>query len=178
MSNIWFCSDLHWGHKNIDKLREPCGVASEQDNREKIQKDWIKCVRKNDDVYVLGDAAFTEATVHDFGGLPGRKFLVRGNHDKLDTQTYLKYFEHVYGILKYKEFWLTHAPIHTSELRGKVNLHGHVHFDTVTLPWEEFDDDTPIADSRYFNCCPENLWPTFGSALVSLEQIRTHLKSP
>lgn len=172
MSNIWFCSDLHFGHKNIDKFRAPCGVTSEQNNRERIQKDWIKCVRKTDDVYVLGDAAFTMETVEDFKYLPGRKFLVRGNHDKLDTQTYLKYFQHVYGILKYKEFWLTHAPIHPQELRGKVNLHGHVHFDTVKCAFGTKED------SRYFNCCTENLWSVFGSALVSLEQIREHLKKP
>lgn len=174
MNNVWFCSDLHWGHKNIEKFRNACGITSEQHNREKIQKDWIKCVRKDDSVYVLGDAAFTEETVHDFGRLPGRKFLVRGNHDKLDTRTYLKYFEHVYGIIKYKEFWLTHAPVHPEELRGKVNLHGHVHFSSIRYPFEE---GQPL-DRRYFNCCPENLWPTFGSSLVSLEQIRNHLKEP
>lgn len=173
MSNIWFCSDLHFGHKNIDKFRAPCGITSEAHNRERIQIDWINRVKKNDDVYVLGDAAFTMEVVDDFKWLPGRKFLVRGNHDKLDTQTYLKYFQHVYGILKYKEFWLTHAPVHPQELRGKVNLHGHVHFDTVT---SMFLSDHGAEDQRYFNCCPENLWPTFGSALVSLEQIREHIK--
>ena len=159
MANVFFCSDLHFGHKNIEKFREPCGITSEYDNREKIKSDWFNNVTKRDDVYVLGDAAFTMEALEDFKFLPGRKFLVRGNHDKLDTQNYLKHFAHVYGILKYKEFWLTHAPIHPNELRGKVNLHGHVHFDTID-------------DERYFNCCPENLWKEVGSALISLDQVR------
>jgi calcineurin-like phosphoesterase family protein len=114
-------------------------------------------------VYVLGDACFTLETIDTFSHLPGRKVLVRGNHDLLDTQVYLKYFDGVYGLLKYKEFWLSHAPIHPDELRGKVNLHGHVHFGTLT-------------DKRYFNCCPENLWQTVNNSLISLDDLRKHFK--
>lgn len=163
MANVWFCSDLHFGHKNIGGFRKDF-ISDEEDNRQRICQEWRDVVTKRDDVYVLGDACFTMETVETFDTLPGRKFLIRGNHDRLDTQVYLKYFHSVEGILKYKEFWLTHAPVHPNELRGKVNLHGHVHFNTV-------DDD------RYFNCCPENLWPKYGRALVSLEEIRKHYAS-
>ena len=98
----YFCSDLHFGHKGINRFRNT--VASEEDNRELIKLNWKSLVTKRDIVYVLGDAAFDLETVKDFGDLPGRKFLVRGNHDKLNTSVYLKYFYEVYGILKYKEF--------------------------------------------------------------------------
>lgn len=165
MANVYFCSDLHFGHKNIGKFRAPHHVQSEEDNRWRICEDWRKRVRKNDHVYVLGDACFTMETIFEFGELPGVKYLVRGNHDNLDTQVYLKHFKSVEGIVKYKEFWLTHAPIHPNELRGKVNLHGHVHYATVD-------------DKRYFNCCPENLWGLIGSSLISLDEIRTYLKQP
>ena len=161
MSNIWFCSDLHFGHKNIGIFRN---LPSEEENRRRISKDWNDLVTKRDIVYVLGDACFTMDTVEDFALLPGSKVLIRGNHDLLDTQVYLKYFKSVYGILKYKEFWLSHAPIHPLELRGKVNLHGHVHY-------------ASIPDKRYVNCCPENLVPTYGKSLVSLDQIRQTLKN-
>lgn len=163
MASVYFCSDLHFGHKGIAKFRNV--VVSEEDNRELIKRNWKALVTKRDIVYVLGDAAFDSETVKDFGDLPGRKFLVRGNHDKLNTSVYLKYFDEVYGILKFKEFWLTHAPIHPDELRNRVNLHGHVHYST-------------IKDPRYFNCCPENLWETFGTALISLDQVRDYLKQP
>ena len=157
MANVWFTSDLHFGHRNIHKFRE--GVSSEEDNRLRISRDWGRLVTKRDIVYVLGDAAFTMEAVETFNTLSGTKILVRGNHDKLDTQVYLKYFQHVYGLHKYKEFWLSHPPIHPNELRGKVNLHGHVHYDNVD-------------DSRYLNLCVENLWKMGYPSLISLDQIR------
>lgn len=159
MANVWFTSDLHFGHKNIQKFR--LEVLNEEDNRERIKQDWRDLVDKRDDVYVLGDAAFTMEAVQDFERLMGRKFLVRGNHDELDTQVYLKYFTSVYGLKKYKEFWLSHAPIHPNELRGKVNLHGHVHYQSVE-------------DNNYFNLCVENLWKMGYPSLISLDQIRSH----
>ena len=160
MAKVWFCSDLHFGHKGINKFRD---VVDEEDNRKLISNAWKANVHKDDHVYVLGDACFTMETVDEFSTLPGTKHLIRGNHDRLDTQVYLKHFKTVEGILKYKEFWLTHAPIHPLELRDKVNLHGHVHFAT-------------IPDKRYFNCCPENLWLLKGRPLISLDEIRDHLK--
>lgn len=161
VSQVWFSSDLHFGHKGISRFREQ--FQNEEENRAKIISDWVSVVGKNDSVYILGDACFTMETINDFGKLPGRKNLIRGNHDLLDTQVYLKYFENVYGLLRYKEFWLSHAPIHPNELRNKINLHGHVHYST-------------IQDNRYFNCCPENLWKIYGRALVSLDEIRNHYK--
>lgn len=163
MTTSYFCSDLHFGHKNIGKFRAYLGLDTEEKNRNKIKEDWISLVTKRDRVYVLGDAAFTMDTVSDFQDLPGEKILIRGNHDELDTQVYLKYFTHVFGIKKYKEFWLTHAPIHPNELRNRINLHGHVHQATIPDPY-------------YFNCCPENLLPNFGKCLVSLDDIRKHFK--
>ena len=163
MSNVWFCSDLHFGHEGIGKFRESLGIKDEQHNRSTIKDDWKELVHKKDIVYILGDAAFTIETIKDFAELPGTKYLIRGNHDKLNTSVYLKYFKEVYGLLKYKEFWLSHAPIHPYELRGKINLHGHVHFAT-------------LIHNRYVNCCPEYLWPTFGSSLVSLDQLRKHIE--
>lgn len=163
MANVLFCSDLHFGHKNIGGFRAPHHIRSEEENRWRICEDWRKKVTKRDIVYVLGDACFTMETVFEFESLPGKKILVRGNHDLLDTQVYLKYFDGVYGLLKYKEFWLSHAPIHPMELRGKVNLHGHVHYATLD-------------DKRYFNCCPENLWGKIGSSLISLDEIRKELR--
>ncbi len=163
MSEPYFCSDLHFGHKRIGEFRSYLGITSEEDNRARIKQDWCQLVTKRDIVYVLGDACFTMETVVDFATLPGKKILIRGNHDLLDTQVYLKYFDDIYGILKYKGMWLSHPPIHPDELRNKVNLHGHVHNST-------------IPDSRYFNCCPENLIPLTGKSLISLTTLRNILK--
>jgi calcineurin-like phosphoesterase family protein len=161
MTNIWFTSDLHFGHKNIQKFR--LEVESSEHNEQRIILDWNNKVTKRDIIYVLGDAAFTMESVHLFSTLPGTKILIKGNHDKLDTQVYLKYFKSVEGLLKYKEFWLSHAPIHPNELRGKVNLHGHVHY-------------ASIDDSRYVNMSVENLWSLGYNSLISLDEVRKLLK--
>jgi calcineurin-like phosphoesterase family protein len=161
MANVWFTSDLHFGHKNIQKFR--LEISSSEDNEQRIIRDWANKVTKRDDVYVLGDAAFTMDSVKLFTALPGRKFLVRGNHDELDTQVYLKYFNSIYGLKKYKEFWLSHAPIHPNELRGKINLHGHVHYNSVD-------------DNRYVNMSVENLWKMGYNSLISLDEVRTLIK--
>lgn len=159
MTTVWFGSDFHWGHKNIQKFRKE--VESEEHNRKRIKTEWNATVGKNDHIYLLGDIAFTMDTVKELDELKGTKFLVRGNHDELDTSVYLKYFKEVYGLKKYKGMWLSHPPIHPKELRNKMSIHGHVHYDTVD-------------DPRYLNVCPENLWKLYGRCLVSLDEIRNN----
>lgn len=173
--SVLFCSDLHFGHKNIHRFRP--FVESEADNRKYVLDCWKDLVTKRDDVYVLGDAAFTMEALESFKGLPGRKFLVRGNHDMCDTAAYLKVFDEVYGLLKYKEFWLSHAPIHPDELRGKVNLHGHVHYESIRKPFHPYFDVEQKLDNRYFNCCVENLRDVVKRPLIKLEEIRERLSN-
>lgn len=171
--SVYFCSDLHFGHKNIQKFRQ--FVLSQNHNEQFICEAWKNRVTKRDDVYVLGDAAFTMEAIDLFKNLPGRKFLIRGNHDLCDTAAYLKVFAEVYGLLKYKEFWLSHAPVHPDELRGKVNLHGHVHYQSIRQPFHPALHVKQELDLRYFNCCVENLWEQFTSPLVELDQLRKHI---
>lgn len=167
MSNVWFGSDWHFGHKNIAKFRTE--VESEEANRQRIIED-CQVIRKNDVLFLLGDIAFYEPYIEDIGRINCQKYLVRGNHDQLPTWRYLEYFKEVYGVIKYKEFWLSHAPIHPDELRGKRNLHGHVHYENIKVEMEGYPKLQD--DPRYFNCCPENLWPTVNRSIISLEEIR------
>lgn len=157
MSNVWFCSDLHFGHENIHKFRKE--FESERFHRDYVKLAWKCSITKRDRVFVLGDAAFTKEALEEFGKLPGEKILVRGNHDDLPTSEYSKYFSEIYGLFRYKSFWLSHAPIHPDELRGKLNLHGHVHYST-------------LPDKRYLNCCMENLVPLVGRPFISLDEVR------
>ena len=114
----------------------------EAEHRAALVDCWNNVITKNDLVYVLGDAAFTLEGLETLRALPGRKILVRGNHDCLHVQMYLSVFEDIHGITKYKKVWLTHAPIHPDELRGRKNIHGHVHWAT-------------IPDDRYINVSAE-----------------------
>lgn len=142
MSQVFFVGDLHFGHKNIHKFRKE--FESESVHREMVMDNWQSKVTKRDKIYVLGDAAFTMDAIDSINQLNGTKILIRGNHDNLNTDVYLKAFKEVEAIVRYKHTWLTHCPIHEQELRGKINIHGHVH--SATVP-----------DTRYENVCLENI---------------------
>lgn len=144
MANVWFTSDLHLGHKNIANFRTQ--FESELHHREVIKENYHKVVTKRDKVFLLGDVAFTQETLDDVGTwVAEKKVLIVGNHciDNIKMSEVCKHFDEVYSLKKYKEFWLSHAPIHPQELRGKYNLHGHMHFETVD-------------DPRYLNLCLEH----------------------
>lgn len=144
MANVWFTSDLHLGHKNIANFRTQ--FESELHHREVIKESYHKVVTKRDKVFFLGDVAFTQETLEDVGSwVAEKKVLIVGNHctDQISMKEVVKHFDEVYSLKKYKEFWLSHAPIHPQELRGKYNLHGHMHFETVD-------------DPRYLNLCLEH----------------------
>lgn len=132
--------DLHFGHKNVCRFRDE--FEHEMAHREYLMRKWKEVVGKRDLVYVLGDAAFSWDGLWSIRLLPGRKKLVRGNHDLLGTQVLLEVFEEVHGFIDYRGVWLSHCPIHPQELRGKVNIHGHVHTNTVP-------------DERYINVSAE-----------------------
>jgi len=155
VSRVYFISDLHLGHTNILKfsgaLRD--GDTVEEHDQILITK-WNSTVRKRDLVYVLGDVCMHKS-LDILGELQGRKVLIRGNHDTHSTEEYLKYFEEVYGIVKYKRFWLSHAPVHPDELRGCKNIHGHVHSSSIKIVQEHNGFSYPEYDKRYINVCCE-----------------------
>lgn len=156
MSNVWFLGDLHAGHKNIHKFRTQ--FESEEEHFRTIRANYASVVTKRDKVFFLGDTAFTMERLQDIKSWLGEKIEVLGNHSverELTTRDYLEVFDDVQGFMKYKEFWLSHAPIHPNELRGKTNLHGHTH--SATIP-----------DDRYFNCSLENI----NYRPISLHEIR------
>lgn len=152
MTRVHFIADAHLGHENIAMFAgEYRPIQTSDDNTAWICDFWNEHVShktapgKRDIVYCLGDMAFTEHHLELIGKLPGRKILIKGNHDDIiSTWAQSQVFEEIYGLYRYKNWWLSHAPIHPEELRGKPNIHGHVHHNT-------------LADPRYFNICPENL---------------------
>jgi calcineurin-like phosphoesterase family protein len=165
-SQTLIISDLHLGHKRILEFSPTRQGPSLDDHNQWLINQWNKVVSDNDMVWVLGDVAFSQESLDLVRQLKGHKNLVRGNHDKLSTQTYLKYFNNVYGIFNlYHDFWLTHAPIHPNELRGKVNIHGHVHYNSIKT------EDGKL-DPRYFNVSVEAL----NGIPISLTQIREQLQ--
>lgn len=143
MSTVYFWSDLHLGHKNIHKFRTQ--FKDEQDHFEYIKSTWKATVNKHDKVFILGDCCFTLKALKEFETWAGRKVLILGNHDtdrKLSMQDLMYYYDEIHSLYKHKEFWLSHCPIHSDELRGKYNIHGHTHHHVIN-------------DNRYINVCVE-----------------------
>ncbi|AZU98609.1 putative serine/threonine protein phosphatase [Acinetobacter phage vB_AbaM_PhT2] len=131
MSNVLFLGDAHLGHGNVARFRTQ--FRDEQDHFEHVEKVYYSAVTRRDVCYFTGDAVFTLERAKQVAKWPGKKILVCGNHDtdNLSMKQLCEVFDDVKALVKYKEFWLSHAPMHPSELRGKFNIHGHVHFATV-----------------------------------------------
>ena len=83
MKNIFFTSDLHFGHKNvIEYSKRPFSSVEEMD--EMLISNWNNVVSQQDEVYLLGDVSLTtkEKTLKLLKRLVGQIYLVKGNHDK------------------------------------------------------------------------------------------------
>lgn len=144
MANVWFVGDLHAGHANVHKFRTQ--FSSEEEHFQAMKENYHSVVGKRDKVYFMGDAAFTLERLKDVSTwVADCKVLIVGNHDldKLDMKTVSMYYDEVYAFCRYKEFWLSHCPIHPDELRGRLCIHGHTH-------------EYKIDDPRYFNTSLEN----------------------
>lgn len=82
------------------------------------------------------------------------KVSVTGNcTEYISTAKLCEAFDEVHGLLKYKEFWLSHAPLHPDELRGKNNVHGHVHTESVN----DLQYLNVSVDSSFMNFFPRTL---------------------
>lgn len=150
MSKKWIISDLHLGHKNILKYSGSLRGSTTSEEHDKWLIDQINSVlKKNDLLYILGDVAFDREGLHKVKKIKCQKILIRGNHDILPAQEYLQYFAQIHGLLSFKgTFWMSHAPIHPAELRGRLNIHGHVHQNSILNEMGE-------PDPRYINACVE-----------------------
>ena len=76
----WYTADRHFGHKRIIEFcRRP--FASVAEMNAKIIGNFQSCVRPDDDLWIIGDFAFSESESGSqfeswFHGLLGRKHLI------------------------------------------------------------------------------------------------------
>ena len=83
--SIYTIGDLHLSFKNP----KPMNIFGEnwENHEEKIKQDWLSKVKEEDLVVLLGDfswVTYLEETDKDFeylNNLPGKKVLLKGNHD-------------------------------------------------------------------------------------------------
>lgn len=150
--SVFFISDIHADDLNCNiKYR---GFESEDAYQAKLFEEWFKVIGPRDKVFVVGDVAKTLKGLEIYAQLPGYKHLVMGNHDNLGIHEYTKYFAKVSGFFKYKNCWVSHCPVHSQEIFGRPNIHGHLHFSgnskSKQTPDRVLTPDGQI-DTRYFN---------------------------
>jgi calcineurin-like phosphoesterase family protein len=137
---VWFVSDPHFGSQSAAKFRE---FDSVDEHDALIVENINRKVGKRAKLFILGDLAFNQKGLERVGDLRCQNIeLIIGNHDKFSTRRYLTYCHKVHGFRKYRDYWLSHCPVHPNELyRVRGNIHGHVH---------ATGNSKPITDPRYF----------------------------
>ena len=149
----YYISDLHLGHENVIKY-DPRPFQNLEEMHQTIVRNWNSVVTPEDDVYILGDFAFkNKSGLEIISQLVGRKYLIKGNHDK-PTEELTAYFEWVkdYAVISdcNSKVALCHYPIAhwNHQYRNSVHLYGHVH---NTQDYELFQ--------QYGNLCRERNIP-------------------
>jgi calcineurin-like phosphoesterase family protein len=138
MARIFFTSDTHFGHENILKFcpnTRPFKTIEEHDRA--IIANWQAQVQPEDVVYHLGDVMFCneQRGFNILSQLPGQKYLVWGNHDKVvaNSQRIKNLFV---GIDNYREIKIEGHPIVLFHFpifewnkmhHGSFHFYGHVH---------------------------------------------------
>lgn len=147
MSERWFISDTHFGHRGILKYEgENRPYSDLQEHDEALIKNWNELVKPDDKVYHIGDFCLNRKSLEVAKRLMGRKILIMGNHDVFRTEEYLEAgFERVCGALQFENLILTHIPVHTNQVEHRffANVHGHMH-------------SRKIDDWRYLNVSVEH----------------------
>ncbi|MCK1540358.1 MULTISPECIES: metallophosphoesterase [unclassified Bradyrhizobium] len=168
----WLYSDPHFGHASPDKpdgIIRMCGrpFANGREMTETMVRNWVKCVRAEDDIIVLGDFAH-RMPLDDlrklFARLPGRKHLIAGNHDTKQSGTLDLAWNSIRDIsfttIDSQRVVLCHYALRTwpGIRKGALMLYGHSH---GKLPGNSQSCDIGV--------------DVMGYAPLRLNQIKAHL---
>ena len=163
MSNVYHIGDLHLGHRNIIKYRSMFKGKSVKEHDSTVVDIVCSNISRRDTLYLHGDIFFSQQSVEDFAQVLkdacNNIHLILGNHDfeRMSAGLKIKLMQqlidlgyNIHGFHKNKKVFLSHAPIHVDELRGKFNIHGHVHLATINdsryanVSWDNCEDGKPV----------------------------------
>lgn len=148
--SVFITSDLHFGHENLCRgLRN----MSSKESDELIISNWNKIINKKDKVFILGDLTMEKPNIiMDYlNQLKGEKEIILGNHDYKSAKILIDNNIKVSGGCLYKGFWLSHIPIHESQLEFvRGNLHGHIHEPGNIEGYGEYNPKINLG-VKYFN---------------------------
>jgi calcineurin-like phosphoesterase family protein len=165
----FIASDIHLNHLRIlqycpeRRLDQPLPEAVEDQWKmvavmnEKIISNWNEVIGVDDEVYVLGDVAMglIEKAPALIQRLNGKKYLVKGNHDKTLTKSrdgksladdlfvWVKDYHEMFYSYEGKKhnIVMSHFPMSHFNLmnQGGIMLHGHLHGNPSGLTGRIFD---------------------------------------
>lgn len=140
MNKIYFIADPHFGHEFVSKKR---GFPTVEEHDNTLIENWNKVVDNGDRIYILGDFIWTNIEPSSIlTKLNGQKYVIQGNHDKINPHTEQKFLKYVnwikdYFVLKIKvgpnipsiRIVLFHYPIEVwdADHYGSFHLFGHIH---------------------------------------------------
>jgi calcineurin-like phosphoesterase family protein len=156
-SKLWLISDTHFGHDNIVKYQQ------RPKNHEITMLDnWLLRVKVDDFILHMGDVAMggpsrQKGWLRVLNAMPGRKFLLLGNHDNHYNAE--SWYQTIGGFTVIPEFVnagvaFTHIPISKGDDRDfepwGINIHGHTHGN------DHHEKDGEMYENKeYINVCVE-----------------------
>lgn len=129
----YFTADFHFGEERLEIMQRP--FSSTEEMHKEIIKNFSEILTEDDELYILGDVCNKNhpETLGLLDNIPGKKILIRGNHDaEITDEEFAKYFDKIItegeGILLKCDgidCYATHYP--TRGLPQYFNLVGHIH---------------------------------------------------
>lgn len=155
MKEIFFTSDVHFGHENIIRFcQRSFSNAEEMD--ETLIENWNAKVTNNDKVYILGDLIFKakKAPEEYLSRLKGKKYLILGNHDKywVNKCDLTKWFVEVDDLMNTsdgkRKITLCHFPMYSwmHDSRSYM-IYGHIHNNTIAPYWKNIWQDSRLLNA-------------------------------
>lgn len=129
----YFSADFHFGDPRLELLGRP--FKSTEEAQEKMLEPLLQ-MTEDDNFYIVGDVAINEEWLKPISQCKAHKHLFKGNYDRLDDSTYLKYFDSVQdkmtGMISDPDGKLPDLRIHINHYPGRsipdaFNLVAHIH---------------------------------------------------
>jgi calcineurin-like phosphoesterase family protein len=123
---VYLISDTHFNH---GKIATYCDRPA--DFTDVLIRNWQQIVQPSDLIIHVGDVFIGQAEGWKkiYPELPGRKILIRGNHDWHHNCTWWMQngFDFACDAFIFRHIYLTHKPVNWIPPGTHLNIHGHLH---------------------------------------------------